>query len=37
MYPKWKLDPPGEVNFSKISKLWATLNYTNIKMYVHNL
>ncbi len=25
MYPKWKLDPPGEVNFSKISKLWATL------------
>ena len=25
MCPKWKMDPPKEVNFSKISKFWATL------------
>ncbi len=25
MYPKWKMDPPGEVNFSKIFTFWATL------------
>ncbi len=25
MYPKWKMDPPKKVNFSKISKFWATL------------
>ncbi len=25
MYTKWKMDPPGEINFSKMSKFWATL------------
>ena len=25
MCPKWKMDPPTEPNFSKLSKFWATL------------
>ncbi len=24
MYPKWKMDPSREVNFSKMFKFWAT-------------
>ena len=27
MCPKWKMDPPREPNFSKLSKFWATLIY----------
>ena len=29
MCPKWKMNPPREVNFSKISKFWATLVFIN--------
>ncbi len=28
MCPKWKMDPPKEINFSKISKFWATLGHS---------
>ncbi len=27
MWPKWKMDPPREVNFFKISKFWAILSF----------